>query len=331
MGNWQMPKGQFGREPLAWRPLPHMEEYLDELAVRFNKPESIRAVKKGLAHFALYAREDNLRHPAEIERRHVLRFLAYLQDQSFQVSYQQRLAKYVRSWFNWLLDVYPHEVPIDPWHRVRVGKTEKKPDPLEDDEVDALFDAHRREAFQKSPFVYHRREVILVVFFGWALRIHEAHSLNVSQVDVRLDQVKVINKGSGGKMKTLPYGPQMKQVMLRWLPIRGGRAIAGEDALLIEQGGNRLGIDAIRKTITELGRSAGVDINPHRIRDTVGTKMLSADVAVERVQKILGHTNVKQTLQYAAVVDRKVAEDHSRVIDAPLEGLLMGRTRETQR
>jgi len=328
MGNWQMPKGQFGRKPLTWQPLPHMEEYLDELAVRFNKPDSIRAVKKGLAHFAIYAREDNLRHPAEVERRHALRFLAYLQEQGFQQSYQQRISKYVRSWFNWLLDVHPREMSVDPWHRIKIGKTEKKPDPLEDDEVIALFEAHRRGAFQLSPFLFHRREVILVAFFGWALRIHEAHSLNTSQVDARLDYVKVINKGAGGKMKTLPYGPQMKQVMLRWLPIRGRYAVPGEDALLIEQSGNRLGIDSIRKVITALGGEAGVTVNPHRIRDTVGTRLLTEDVAVERVQKILGHTNARQTLQYAAVRDHKVAEDHTRVIDAPFEQLLMGRTRE---
>lgn len=326
MGNWHMPKGQFGRAPLEWRPLPHMEEYLDELATRFNTPDSIRAVKKGLAHFAIFAREDNIRHPAEVERRQILRFLAYLQDQGFRPSYQQRLAKYVRSWFNWLLDVYPREVTVDPWHRIKVGNTEKKPDPLSDDEVNALFEAHKRDAFQKSPFIFHRRETILVAFFGWALRIHELHSMNVSQVDARLDYVKVINKGAGERMKTLPYGPQMKQVMMRWLPIRGRYAVPGEDALLIEQSGNRLGIDSIRKTIVELGRHAGVDVNPHRIRDTVGTRMLNANVAAERVQQILGHTNLKQTLQYAEVQDHKVAEDHARVVDSAFEGLLMGRT-----
>lgn len=326
MGNWHMPKGQFGRKPLPWKPLPRMEEYLDELGVRFNKPASIRAVKKGLAHFAIYAREDGLRHPVEIERRHILRFMTYLQDQDFEVSYQQRLANYVHSWFNWLMDVYPNEVTGDPWNRVRIGRTEKKPNPLEDDEVTALFEAHRREAFQKSPFIYHRREVILAVFFGWALRVHEAHSLNVAQMDARQDFVKVANKGRGAQTKTLPYGPQMKQVMLRWMPIRGRYATVGEDALIIEQSGNRLGIASIRNTIVDLGSKAGVDINPHRIRDTVGTKMLTADVAVERVSKILGHTNTKQTLQYASVKDVKVAEDHERVIDAGLGDLLMGRT-----
>lgn len=328
MGNWHTPKGQFGNPPLAWHPLPHMEEYLDELSVRFNKPASIKATKKGLAHFAIFAREAGLRHPAEVERKHVLRFLAYLQDQGFQASYRQRLARYVRSWFNWLMDVHPRDYTTDPWYRVRLGHTPKKPDPLEDDEVAALFEAHRREAFQVSPFIFHRREVMLISFFGWALRIHEAHSLNVAQVDVRLDFVKVVNKGTGERTKTLPYGPQMKQVILRWLPIRASYAIAGEDALLIERTGNRLGIDSIRKSITTLGDKAGVSVNPHRIRDTVGTRLLTEDVAVERVQKILGHSDMRQTLQYAAVKDHKVAEDHTRVIDAPFERLLMGRTGE---
>ena len=326
MGNWHTPKGQFGRAALAWKPLPHMEEYLDELTTRFCHPESIRSTKKGLAHFGLFAEGQDIEHPAEIERKHTLRFLAYLQQQGFQPSYQQRLAKYVKSWTSWMVDVYPEELGIDPWHKVKIGTTKKEPDPLEDDEVEALFDAHRRQAFQLSPFLFHRREVILATFFGWGLRIHELQTVNCAQMDIRLDGVKVKNKGAPGATKVMPYGPEMKQVMQRWFPVRGRHAIVGEDALLIEQSGGRLGIDSIRKTIIALGDAAGVGINPHRIRDTVGTKMLTANVPLERVAKILGHSNINQTRQYAAVLDVAVAQDHARVIDHDLGDLIMGRT-----
>ena len=314
-----------GKSPVAlpWMPLPYMEEYLDNLRADGRSPAYIRSVKIGLTRLALFlVKEEGTRHPDEITRAHILRYQVHLQrlEPALSIAYRQQMLVYARGWINWL-DEMQH-IDGNPWMRIRIGRVAKKPKPLEDDEIAALFAAHRQQAFSMPPFFFHRREVILTLLLGWGLRIHELQALNVLQMDLRVDWVTARNKGGGTKV--LPYADVMKGVVLRYLNHRGKHGLVGEDALLIDQNGKRLSHDMIYKTVVELGIRAGVEINPHRLRDTFGTKMLDEDVPVERIMKIFGHSQRAQTLAYSRVNEPKVKESHDDVMQPLLSMLLEG-------
>lgn len=317
--------------PLAWKPLPYMEEWLENLAAEEISAGYIGAARTGMARFAIFAAEEGIKHPDEITRAHILRFQAHLiglrkeNGEPLSLTYRQQLMKYTRNWINWLVDV--EHIETNPWVRIRIGRVAKKPKPLEDDEIALLFDAHKKQAFSISPFFYHRRETILVLLYAWGLRISELQSLTVASMDMRLDWVTVRNKGrqgGGNTQKVLPYGTEMQQVVQRWLVHRAKHAVPGEDALIIDQFGKPLTIHMVRKIVTECGARAGITVNPHRLRDSFGTTMLDHDVEVERIMKIMGHTQRSQTLAYARVNDHKVAESHNRVMNPLIHRLLDG-------
>jgi site-specific recombinase XerD len=312
----------FGQPALPWNPLPYMDEYLLNLEVDGRSKDYIKSVKQGLSYFAEFSVVDGFTHPGEVKRENILRFQAWLNGKTMAVSYRQQMLKYTRGWVNWMFNT--RYLPDNPWFNIRVGRMTKKPNPLEDEEVEALFSGHRQQAFSMPPFMWHRREVILALLYGWGLRIHELHALNVSQMDMRLEWVTSINKGGGTKV--LPYADVMKEVTQRWLRHRGKYAKVGQDSLLIDQEGKRLSIEMIRKIITELGDRSGVAVNPHRLRDTCGTNLLDDDVPIERVQKILGHTDVAQTRSYARVNDHKVKESHDASMNIRLNSLLFKNT-----
>lgn len=324
-----------GKAPSAipWHPLPHMDEYVQEMELDEDITDGyVTSAKVGLAHFALFCETEGVKHPNELERMHILRFQAYLttlrkerDGEPFALSYRQQLMKYVRRYIKWLLDV--EHINEDPWVRIKIGTVPKKPKPLDDDEVAALFEAHRRQAFTISPFSYHRREIILVLLFGWGLRINELASLGCTQMDMRLDMVTVRNKGKAGRTKRLPYDDEIKTVVQRWLTLRGSRSVPEVDSLLIDQQGQPLSIHMIRKIITELGERANVKVNPHQFRDTLATTLLNDEenpVPVERVKELLGHARLSQTLAYSRVGDKAVADSHSTVMQPLLKKLLGG-------
>lgn len=313
--------------PLTGQPdLPHMQEYLDELDAQLKSKDYIRVVRNGLIHFADYCHREGILHPAEIQRQHIIRFQALANtNANWGRQYQQQIMKYVRGWIRWLIAL--QYIPTDPWVAIRVGRTDKLPKPLDEDEIILLFAAHRQGAFTMSPFSFHRREIVLCLLFGWGLRTHELVALNVSNMDTRLEWVTARNKGGG--TKNLPYSPEMKKIFRRYAGVRAGHAVAGEDALVITQTGGRMTRLQISKMVTELGERAGVSLNAHMLRDTAATTMLDADVPVEQIAKILGHTTTKQTLQYAKVRDRKVAESHERVMDGQFR-VLFGHTSNLQ-
>lgn len=328
------PKHLFGGKaptPLAWEPLPHVEEWLENLQANGVTQGFIGSAHTALAHFSNFARTEGVKHPDELRRWHLLRFQVYLADyrkengDPLALSYRSKSMTYIQAWLKWAHSL--EYIENNPWVRIKVATVTKKPKPLEEDEIAALFDAHRRQAFNISPFYYHRRETILVLLYAWGLRIGELQSLTVAAMDMRLEWVTVRNKsrqGARNNTKVLPYNQEIKTVVQRWLLNRAKYAVAGEDGLLIDQNGKALSTHLLRKIVTDLGVRAGVDVNPHRMRDTFGTTMLDNDVPVERIMKMMGHTQRAQTLAYARVNDRKVAESHEQVMTPLLAELLRG-------
>ena len=326
------PKTYFGgKAPVAlpWHPLPHMDEYLTELATSEQPRASgyIKPIKVGLAHFAAFCIVEDIKHPGEIKREHLLRFQAYLTTtvrsqlgEPLSLAYRQQLMKYVRGWINWLEEV--QHIVGNPWYAIKVGRVAKVPKPLEDDEIGALFSAHRSGAFSITPFYFHRREVILVLLFAWGLRIHELQALNVANMDARLNAVTVRNKGGGSKQ--MPYGSEVKLVVQRWLNVRSQHGTYADDALLIDSQGGRLSIQMMRRIVTECGTRAGLSMNPHRLRDSFGTTMMDHDVQVEHIMKLMGHTQRSQTLAYARINDPKLLQSHERVMSPLVAKLLSG-------
>lgn len=318
---------RFNPPSLPWNPLPYMDEYLEDLEANDRNPDYRSAVKVGLSHFSRHCKAEGIRHPGELDRMNILRFQIYLGElmtsnrtkpHPFKDSSKLQLMRYLRGWIRWMLAVgYLHE---DPWVHIKLGQVRKVPRPLEEDEIAQLFETHRTQAFSLHPFYYHRREVVLVLLYGWGLRVHELAAVNVANMDARLDFVTVINKG--GSTKTMPYGDSMKKVVMRYLTHRSKHAVVGEDALLIDRQGKRLSLDMIYQIVVELGRRAQVTINPHRLRDTFGTTMLDQDVPVERLMVMMGHTKRSTTLGYARVGDKSVKREHDRVINPLIDQLI---------
>lgn len=317
-------KGRWSNPAVPWYPLPYMDEYIEELTAMLRTDGYIRKVRLGLAHFAQFCHADGISHPDELTRTHILRYQAKINRQPWTQSYRQQLMRYVRSWINWMLEV--GYLIDDPWQHIKIGRVRKTPNPLSDEEVSMLFEAHRHQALSTPPFNFHRREVILVLLYAWGLRLHELLALNVANMDLRLEYVTAINKGSS--TKTLPYPQSMKTVIQRYLPLRARHAAIGEDALLIDQKGQRLSHDLAYRTVTHLGQKAGITIHPHQLRDTCGTHLLNSDVEVERVQQILGHSNIGQTLAYSKVHNHKVKEAHDRAMSPRLDELLSFKSTE---
>ena len=69
--------------------------------------------------------------------------------------------------------------------------------------------------------------------------------------------------------------------------------------------------------IHEIGIMAGVkeNLSYHDSRHTFGTLMLSADIPIESISKMMGHTNIRTTQIYARVTGNKISEDMDRLME----------------
>ena len=77
----------------------------------------------------------------------------------------------------------------------------------------------------------------------------------------------------------------------------------------------RLKISGVEIRIRELGRGLNLEkIHPHKFRRTMATRAIDKGMPIEQVQKILGHSQIDTTMQYAIVNQNNVKASHRRYI-----------------
>jgi integrase len=69
------------------------------------------------------------------------------------------------------------------------------------------------------------------------------------------------------------------------------------------------------RALKDLAAMAGIDkrVTSHVARHTFATWMLHEEVPIERVAKMLGHSNIRQTQRYAKVLPKAVYDDFEKV------------------
>ena len=77
----------------------------------------------------------------------------------------------------------------------------------------------------------------------------------------------------------------------------------------------RLKISGVEIRLRELGKSIDAGrIHPHKFRRTMATRAIDKGMPIEQVQKILGHSQIDTTMQYAIVNQTNVKTAHRKFI-----------------
>lgn len=128
------------------------------------------------------------------------------------------------------------------------------------------------------------------------LRISEALSLSSDDLDWSTRLITV--RGKGDKTRIVPMSTLLADILLE----PAVRA-AGNPTLLMGPDGGPVGDRLARRSITRLGRRAGLTrtVASHQLRATFATHTLNKTGNIRVVQELLGHADVKTTEGYTAV------------------------------
>ena len=78
---------------------------------------------------------------------------------------------------------------------------------------------------------------------------------------------------------------------------------------------DRLKISGVEIRMRRLGRALNMDkIHPHKFRRTMATRAIDKGMPIEQVQKLLGHSQIDTTMQYAIVNQINVKTSHQKFI-----------------
>lgn len=206
----------------------------------------------------------------------------------------------ISSFFSWLEEEnYILKSPAKRIHKIKVKQPVKET--ISDEGIERL-----RDACQCS------RDLAMVdLLYSTGIRVGELINLNIDDVDFEARECVVFGKGD--KERKVYFDAKAKLHLLNYLSERTDNNPAL--FVTIDKPHNRLKISGVEIRIRNLGRMLNMDkIHPHKFRRTMATRAIDKGMPIEQVQKILGHSQIDTTMQYAIVNQTNVKTSHQKFI-----------------
>ena len=148
---------------------------------------------------------------------------------------------------------------------------------------------------------------MLETLYGGGLRVSELVGLDVGDVDVEQELVRV--RGKGRRERLCPIGPMAVHWLTRWIPLRRTKT-AFDKALFLNQRGTRLTTRSVGRMLeTHLLRAGLVNAaSPHTLRHSFATHLLDRGADLRSVQEMLGHRNLTTTQIYTHVTQERLMD-----------------------
>jgi integrase/recombinase XerC len=219
--------------------------------------------------------------------------------------------RHLCTFFRWL--VKDGQLGVDPM--ARVGAVVDRPDevqPFTDEQANALLNAAKESKL--GP----RNYAALLMLFDTGLRASELCGLTIGDLD--LSQHTATVEGKGGKRRQVCFGAAVARAL--WAYLKTGRRDSSEPVFASERGGH-LTTNALYHIVERLGEEAGITgvrCSPHTARHYAAISFLRAGGNTFTLQKMLGHTDLKQTRRYSQIADADVATQHR--MYSPVERLM---------
>lgn len=189
----------------------------------------------------------------------------------------------------------------NPARNLALPKQDKRlPKPISVDAVTRLIDA----AGMNEPPLGPRDAALVEVLYGTGARISEALGLDVDDIDMAGQAVRLFGKGR--KERIVPLGSYAIDAIDSYL-VRARPALAqkgrGTPRLFLNTLGRPLSRQSAWAVIQDAADRAGIadHISPHTLRHSYATHLLSGGADVRVVQELLGHSSVTTTQIYTAV------------------------------
>ena len=267
--------------------------YLD--VEKRSSAATLRSYTKDLSQFEefLETRKKSLASPEKVTPDLVRAFLAKLHGQRLAKSTMSRKLSSLRSFFKYMTK---HRfIKNDPMVGIRNPKQEiRHPRSLNVDQAVNLMDAHVGDEPAD------KRDLALAeMLYGSGLRVSEAITLDLFDVDTSSGVVRV--SGKGNKERLSPLSDAACKAVNDYLAVRAelGPALE-EQALFVGNRGGRINRRQVNRILARMAEGAGLHegVHPHMLRHSFASHMLQSGADMRSVQELLGHEHLSTTQRY---------------------------------
>lgn len=148
----------------------------------------------------------------------------------------------------------------------------------------------------------YRDKTMLELLYATGMRVSELVNVPVKNVDMKMQYVIVMGKGS--KERMLPLGRTALHYLEHYLSVVRPQLLHGKPdtatELFVTGWGGPMTRERFYEIIVAYGKSAGISkrVTPHMLRHSFATHLLNNGTDLRIVQELLGHANISTTQIY---------------------------------
>ena len=280
-------------------------EFLRHLEVERNaSPRTLKAYRQSLTAF----RAQNQKPWKQCTTDDFRDYLFAIMKRGQARSYVRLQFSALRAFYKFLTD--RKKLHVDPLRQMQLPKVEKKlPLVLTRQQVEELLAAPLKFPKQRAApeWMPLRDTAIMELFYSSGLRLSELAALDVDDVDLYTESVRVFGKGR--KERVCPIGAPALEAIQKYR----SAANAHSGALFINKSRKRMSQRSIWLILKRYLRhtSIPISISPHKLRHSFATHMLDRGADLRSVQALLGHASLSTTQIYTHVTVERLKKAYA--------------------
>lgn len=200
-----------------------------------------------------------------------------------------------------------NKMNYNPMDKIELPKIPKSlPNILSLEEVDLLLNIDIIDAYSS------RNKAMLELMYGSGLRVSELVDLNVNDVNLDDDLVRMIGKGN--KERIVPIGDYAHDFIKLYLEEYRNSMLKNRmcDKLFLNNHGLGMTRQGFFKIIQNIAKEKNIkkDLSPHTLRHSFASHLLDNGADLRSIQEMLGHSNLSTTQIYTHVATEKLRKNY---------------------
>ena len=240
----------------------------------------------------------------DIKKEDVYNYLEFMDEEKYSIYSVVRKISSIKNFHHFLWKEYHIDNVCENLESPRFYQ--KLPHVLSIEEVDLLLNIPLDNAFD------YRNKAMLELMYATGLRVSELVNLEINQIDLEEDFVRVFGKGN--KERIVPFGDVAHSCLKVYLEeyrdsLKKHRLC---DKVFLNNHGTGMTRQGFFKILANVAKSKDIHtkITPHVLRHSFATHLLNNGADLRSIQMMLGHNNLSTTQIYTNVNNETLKENY---------------------
>jgi integrase/recombinase XerC len=260
---------------------------------------TVRNYTNDLLEFFDFARGQGIRSLKDVNKQTLRAYLSHLMGCGFAKTSIARKLSAIRSFYRYLMR--EDMITANPAANTASPKLDRHlPEFLTVAEAKRLVESPDLSQPQGQ-----RDRALLELLYAAGLRVSEVVNMNVEQINLATNEIRVWGKGS--RERIVLIGGPAAQALSNYISQGRQELLGGKKnkALFVNRYGGRLPARRVQKILDKYAGTIDKRVHPHMLRHTFATHLLDGGADLRVVQELLGHAELTTTQIYTHVTQNR--------------------------